>query len=173
MPAASRFLFSVHGAGVHSLRIIRAYLPETFTVTVELKMPRRSDACNACGHPFAVGESLLAWLFDTPHGYERRDLCIACAAAQPVTRMSTQTTPARTVRASHVQASGRAARGRLTMRAVSPAWVSSSWPRWTRNPDPTPRTSRSASSNRFATRCVTCAPSKWRPTSGSTACAGT
>ncbi len=44
----------------------------------DLKMPRRSDACQACGHAFGGGDRLQALLFEISAGYERRDFCIDC-----------------------------------------------------------------------------------------------
>jgi hypothetical protein len=44
----------------------------------EWDMPRRSDACAACGHGFEIDEVFRAFLFETRAGYERRDCCLTC-----------------------------------------------------------------------------------------------
>ena len=41
-------------------------------------MPRRAEVCLACQHPFEIGETFQALLFNGAAGYERRDYCLAC-----------------------------------------------------------------------------------------------
>jgi hypothetical protein len=41
-------------------------------------MPRRAEACSACGHAFDPGEPIRAYLYESPKGYERRDYCANC-----------------------------------------------------------------------------------------------
>lgn len=43
------------------------------------QMPRRSDACAACGRSFEPGELIQAFLYEVPEGYQRLDLCENCA----------------------------------------------------------------------------------------------
>ncbi len=41
-------------------------------------MPKRADACAGCGREFGVGETIQAFLYAVPAGYERRDFCTQC-----------------------------------------------------------------------------------------------
>jgi len=41
-------------------------------------MPRRGEACAACGRDFQPGETIRAYLYEFPEGYERRDYCANC-----------------------------------------------------------------------------------------------
>lgn len=47
----------------------------------EWEMPRRGEACAACQREFLPGESMQAYLFESPEGYERRDYCATCRPA--------------------------------------------------------------------------------------------
>jgi hypothetical protein len=50
-------------------------------VNSDWTMPRRAEACCACQHPFAVGETFHACLYESASGFERRDYCTACPPA--------------------------------------------------------------------------------------------
>lgn len=45
------------------------------------QMPRRAQACAACRRDFEPGETVRAYLYEVPEGYERRDYCAACHAS--------------------------------------------------------------------------------------------
>ncbi len=42
------------------------------------QMPRRGDACSACGRSFEPGETFTACLYEADGGYRRADYCQAC-----------------------------------------------------------------------------------------------
>lgn len=42
------------------------------------QMPRRGEACLVCKHAFEPGETIQAYLYESPKGYERRDYCVNC-----------------------------------------------------------------------------------------------
>lgn len=44
----------------------------------EWEVPKRSNACTACGRPFVDGEALAAYLQADGESYARRDQCLAC-----------------------------------------------------------------------------------------------
>jgi hypothetical protein len=50
-------------------------------VAIDWSMPRRGDACVACGRVFEPGEPFQACLYETDAGYERRDFCQTCPPA--------------------------------------------------------------------------------------------
>ena len=47
-------------------------------MSADWAMPRRADACTGCQRPFAVGETLHAYLFESTDGYARLDFCARC-----------------------------------------------------------------------------------------------
>jgi hypothetical protein len=47
-------------------------------VSNDWEMPRRGEACVACGRDFKPGDMIRAYLYESPEGYERRDHCADC-----------------------------------------------------------------------------------------------
>lgn len=47
-------------------------------MSTDWAMPRRADACTGCQHPFAVGETFHAYLYESAEGYARLDFCGGC-----------------------------------------------------------------------------------------------
>lgn len=58
-------------------------------MSTDWSMPRRAEVCAACQHPFEVGESHLAAIYDCPTGYERTDVCLDCPADASRTPLAT------------------------------------------------------------------------------------
>jgi hypothetical protein len=50
-------------------------------------MPRRGETCLACRRAFEVGQTLRAYLFEAPAGYERKDYCGDCRPADELAAM--------------------------------------------------------------------------------------
>lgn len=42
------------------------------------QMPRRGEACEGCRRSFEPGETIQAYLYEWPEGYQRRDYCATC-----------------------------------------------------------------------------------------------
>lgn len=42
------------------------------------QMPRRGEMCDMCRRSFDPGETIQAYLYESPEGYQRRDYCAGC-----------------------------------------------------------------------------------------------
>jgi len=51
-------------------------------VSTEWELPRRAEACAACGRSFEVGETFVACLYSSAGNFERRDFCVNCPSAR-------------------------------------------------------------------------------------------